>query len=59
MWEERVALAQLRNKIPSGYNGTPQIHPQNCPFSFDDHPNLTHPSLNRPHLPSQMAFGSN
>ena len=24
--------AQLRNKGPTGYNGTPQIHPQNCPF---------------------------
>ena len=22
---------QLRNKGPIGYNGTPQIHPQNCP----------------------------
>jgi len=24
--------AQLRNKSSIGYNGTPQIHPQNCPF---------------------------
>ena len=26
IWEERVALAQLRNKMPVGYNGTLQIH---------------------------------
>ena len=24
--------AQLRNKVPIGYNGTLQIHPTNCPF---------------------------
>ena len=24
--------AQLRNNVPIGYNGTPQIHPRNCPF---------------------------
>jgi len=32
--EERVAVAQLRNKVPIGYNVTPQIYgiPQNCPF---------------------------
>ena len=23
---------QLHNKGPIGYNGTPEIHPQNCPF---------------------------
>jgi len=27
-WEERVALAQLRNTVPVGYNGTPQINPR-------------------------------
>jgi len=26
---------QLYNKFPLGYNGTPQIHPQKCPFLFD------------------------
>ena len=50
--------AQLRNKGPIGYNGTPQIH--NCPFPFDNHhSNLIHPFLNRPHSPSQTASGSN
>jgi len=35
--------AQLRNKFPIGYNGTPKIHSKNCPFSFDDnHPDLIH-----------------
>jgi len=29
-WEE------LHRKVPIGYNGTPQIHSQNCPLSFDD-----------------------
>ena len=29
--EERVALTQLRNKVPIGYNGTPQIHPKTAP----------------------------
>ena len=29
--------SQLCNKGPISYNGTPQIHPQNCPFSFDNH----------------------
>jgi len=27
IWEQRVALAQLRNRVPIKYNGTPQIHP--------------------------------
>ena len=31
IWEERVALARLHNKVPSGYNGTPQIHPTTAP----------------------------
>jgi len=26
--EQRVVLAQLCNKVPIGYNGTPQIHPK-------------------------------
>ena len=39
--------AQLCNKVPMCYNGTPQIHPQNYPF--DDHyQNLVHPFLNQP-----------
>jgi len=32
IWEEYVALAQLCNKVAIGYNWTPRIHPQNCPF---------------------------
>jgi len=53
--------AQLRNKGPFGnYDGTPEIHPQNCPFPFDDHhQNLIHPYQVRPHSPPQMASGSN
>jgi len=59
VWEERVALAQLCNKIPIGFNGTPYIYPQNCPFPFDDHhPHLTQPSLDRPHSPRQTASES-
>ena len=51
--------AQLRNKVPIGYNGTPKIHSQNCPLPFDDnHQHLIHPSLDRPHSSSQTAFGS-
>jgi len=60
IWEERVALAQLCNKVPIGYNGTPQIHPQNCPFAFDDyHRYQIHPSFDWPHLPFQTASGCN
>jgi len=50
---------QLCNKGPTGYNGTSHFHPQNCSFLFDDnHPHLIHPTLNRPHSPTQMASGS-
>jgi len=35
--EDRVALAQVRNKVPIGYNGTPHINPKNCSLPFDDH----------------------
>jgi len=27
-------FAQLWHKVPTGYNGAPSIHPQNCPFSW-------------------------
>ena len=27
---------QLCNKVPIGYTGTPQIHPENCPIPFDN-----------------------
>ena len=53
-------LRRVRRKGPVGYNGTPQIHPQNCPFPFDDHhPHLIHPSLDRPLSSPQTASGSN
>ena len=40
---------QRRNKVHIGYNGTPQIHPPNCPFPFDDHhQNLIHRFRARP-----------
>ena len=48
------------NKVPIGYNGTTQIHSQNCPFPFDDHhQNLIHPFLDRPHSSYQTASRSN
>ena len=61
VWEERVAVAQLCNKVPIGYNGTPQIHTKNCPFpsTIMHHPHLIHPSIDRLHSPSQTASGSN
>ena len=53
-------FTQWRNKVPIGYNGTPQIHPPNCPFPFDGHhQNLIHPYRARPHSPPQTASGSN
>jgi len=59
IWEQRLALAQLCNEVPICYNGTPQIHPQNCLFPCDDHhPYLIHPFLDRPLSPSQTASGS-
>jgi len=51
---------QLCNKGLNGFNGTPLIHHQNCPFPSNDHyPHLIHPSLDHPHSPSQTASGSN
>ena len=51
---------QRCNKGPIDNNGTPQIHPQNCPFPFDDHhQNLIHPYQARPHSPPQTASRSN
>jgi len=59
MWEECVALTQLRKNVPTDYNRMPQIHPQNCPYPSDNnHLHLIHPSLNQPHSPPQMASGS-
>jgi len=44
---------------PNGSSGTPQIHPQNCSFPFDDHhQNLIHCLQVRPHSPSQTASQS-
>jgi len=53
-------LRRARCKGPTGYNGMPQIHLQNCPFPFDNHhPHLIHQSLDRLLSPSQMASRSN
>ena len=53
-------FTQRCNKVPIGYNGTPQIHPPNFPFPFDDHhQNLIHPYRARPHSPPETASGSN
>ena len=54
------ASTQRCNKLPIGYNGTRQIDPKNCSFLFDDnHQNLIHPYLFRPHSPPQTASASN
>jgi len=62
-YDSSIALrtsTQRRNEIPIGYNETPQIHPPNCPFPFDDHhQNLIHPYQARPHSPPQTASRSN
>jgi len=55
IWEERIALAQLHNRV----QWDAQIHPQNCPSLRRSPPHLIHPSLDRVHSPSQMAPGSN
>jgi len=48
IWEERVALARLPNKVPIGYNGTPQTHPQICPLSSRRSPPSTISPVPRP-----------
>ena len=59
VWEERVAVAQLRNKVAVGFNGTPQIHPQNCPFPFNDYhpifPSATDPSHHPKRHPNPIS----
>jgi len=58
IWEGCIAIAQLCNKVPVTI-GHQKFAPK-LPLPFDDyHPNLIHPSLHRPHLPAQMASGSN
>jgi len=53
-------FAQLCHKVPIAYNGMPHIHPQNCPFPFDDlQPHLIHQSLDQPHSSFQMMSRSN
>ena len=32
----RGAVAHVRRKVPIGYNGAPQIRPQQCPFPWTD-----------------------
>jgi len=55
--EERFALAQLCNKVPIGYNGTPS--PPKLPSSLRrSPPHLIQPSLDRSHSPPQTASGS-
>jgi len=45
---------QLRNKVPIYYNGTLQLHFQNCPFPFDDiRPHLIRLYLDQPHHPKR------
>jgi len=51
---DRVAVAQLRNKVPIGYKGMPQIHPQN-----DHHPILyIRPSTDPTHHPNRIQIQS-
>jgi len=49
---------QLCNTVHIGYNGTPQIHPKTALPLWHHDPHLIHPSLDRPHSPSQTASGS-
>jgi len=49
IWEERVALAQLRNKIPNGYNEMPNI-PTFTPKTAPSPSTITTPIYNT--LPS-------
>jgi len=50
--------AQLCIKVPTGYSGMPQIHPQNCPFPSTITTYLIHAFLDRPLPPPQMASRS-
>ena len=46
----KVIWEEPHGKVPIGYNGMPQIHPQNSLFPSDDHdPHLIHPHLNHSH----------
>jgi len=45
-------FAQLRHKVPIGYNWMRHAYARNCPFPFNDlYHHLTHLSLDRPHSP--------
>ena len=56
VWEERVALAQLRSKVPIDKQWDVPHLPKKCLVLFDDHhPHLIQPSLDRPHRPPQMV----
>ena len=39
----KVILEEPRHKVPIGYNGTPQIHPQNCPSTITTPSNTSIP----------------
>jgi len=60
MWGVHVAVAQLHNRVPIGYNGMFKFTPKIALLNFGNHhPNLIHSSLDRPHSSPQMASGSN
>jgi len=40
----RGAVAHIRRKVPIGYNGAPQIHPQTYPFPWTDPQTAWHAS---------------
>jgi len=42
-WIASRTFAQLRKKLPVGYNGTPRIYSQNCPFLWDNCQSMPHP----------------
>jgi len=57
----RCTVAQVRRKVPIGYNGAPQIRPQNVPLPVDRSPNPTTcliPGPVRPMTPNSIRIRS-
>ena len=57
--KNRGAVAQVRRKVPIGYNGAPQIRPQKYPFPWTDRQTPSSAlSLDPSDLRCQTASGS-
>ena len=53
------AVAYVRRKVPTGYNGTPEIHPRKYPFPWTDQQTaLSASSIDTSDLQCQTASGS-